>query len=68
MSFRTRIRGVLRVLGLVAGGAALVAAAGCGGPERAPRQPITGVDRPADQRAANPYDEPAEAPRPATRQ
>lgn len=35
---------------------ALVALAGCGGPERAPRQPVTGVDRPAEDRAPNPHD------------
>ena len=41
---------------------ALFVITACGGPERAPRQPITGVDQPADTRAPNPHDEPEEVP------
>jgi hypothetical protein len=55
------LRGLRRVAALVLMGIVgtlLLVTAGCGGPERAPRQPITGVDRPADTRAPNPYDEP----------
>ena len=69
MNILNRLRGVSKTLVLTVAGAALLLAAGCGGPERAPRQPITGVDRPPEQRPANPHDEPAtppESPRPTS--
>jgi len=41
---------------LLASLAAPLVVTGCSGPERAPRQPITGVDRPAGDRS-NPHDD-----------
>jgi len=57
-----RNRGVLFIGSLLGLVAAMLLTTGCGGPERAPHQPITGVDRPADTRAPNPHDKPEEAP------
>jgi hypothetical protein len=38
--------------------AALLAPIGCSGSERVKHKEITGVDKPADTRTANPHDEP----------
>ncbi len=48
--------GLVRAAVFAGASFALVALVGCGGPERAPRQPVTGVDRPAEDRAPNPHD------------
>jgi len=69
MSILNRLSGISKTLGLAVAGAALILGTGCGGPERAPRQPVTGVDRPPEQRSANPHDEPEqppESPRPTS--
>jgi hypothetical protein len=59
MRTTTWIRGFTGIAILLASLAAPLVVTGCSGPERAPRQPITGVDRPAGDRS-NPYDEPEE--------
>ena len=53
-----RLRAIARLALSAALAAALLAPIGCGGPERAKRKPITGVDQPASTRPANPHDEP----------
>ena len=53
-----RLRALARLILSAALVAAILAPAGCGGPERAKRKPVTGVDKPAATRTANPHDEP----------
>jgi len=56
MRTATWIRGIMGIAFLLASLAAPLVVTGCSGPERAPRQPITGVDRPAGDRS-NPHDD-----------
>jgi len=56
----SRWRGPAAMLALMLAWALAIGAGACGGPERAPRQPITGVDRPPEERAKNPHDLPPE--------
>ena len=53
-----RLRAATRLFFSAALIAALLTPIGCGGPERVKHKPITGVDKPADTRSANPHDEP----------
>ncbi len=62
MTHRIESSGTRARLRALIAACAVGTALGCGGPERAPRQPITGVDRPAEERAPNPHDEPAAEP------
>ncbi len=45
------LKNALAALGLLA--VALFGLTGCKGPERAPRQPISGVDTPAEHKTSN---------------